>query len=214
MAESTRSPHAVGESIHHLQADAGNRHHHQLSDAIARLDGEGLAATVPDADQQRPLVVGVDQAGTVAEHDAVAVAQPRTRQDHRAQVRIGDVDGQAAGDQRGIAGLQGQRGIQRRAQVHAGAGFGGIGRQRPAVAEARIEQLDLQRLGSESLGHAWSLRAISASSCSASSRLEVAGNTCSPSCQKAVAALLSLSKPPPLMPTWLAITRSRRLSTS
>ena len=39
-------------------------------------------AAVPGADQQRALVVGVDQPGAVAQHDAVLVAQPRARQDH------------------------------------------------------------------------------------------------------------------------------------
>src|SRR2546427_9296746 len=48
-------------SLHDALPISGNRHDHQLRDAIARLDGEGLAATVPDADQQRALVVGVDQ---------------------------------------------------------------------------------------------------------------------------------------------------------
>ena len=86
-------------------------------------DREGLAAAVPHADQQRPLVVGIDQAGAVAEHDAVLMAQPGARQHHRAQRRVGEVDRQSRRDQRGVAGLQGQSALQRGAQVEAGAGL-------------------------------------------------------------------------------------------
>ncbi|MCY1452409.1 hypothetical protein D9M71_693250 [compost metagenome] len=147
------------------------------------MQREGLAAAVPGADQQRALVIGIDQAGAVAQRDAVAVAQAGARQHDRAQVRIFDMDGDAAGNQRRIPRLQGELGFQRGAQVHAGAGFGGIGRQGPGIAEAGIEQLHLQRVQGRGLGHACNLWAIRDNSCSASSALVVPGNTCSPPCQ-------------------------------
>ena len=91
-------------------------------------DRESLAAAVPDADQQRALVVGIDQPGAVAQHDPVLMAQAGARQDHRAHGRVADVDRQARRNQRGIARLQRQRRVQRRAQVEAGTGLGGVGR--------------------------------------------------------------------------------------
>ncbi len=111
------------------------------------------------------------------------MAKPGARQHHGGQVRVGDVDGDAAGNQCGVTRLQGELGLQRGAQIEPGAVFGGVGRQRPFVAETRVEQLDLQGLEGGIDGHACNLWAIRDNSCSASTALEVPGNTCSPPCQ-------------------------------
>ena len=62
-------------------------------------------AAVPDRDHDLPLVVRVDQADEVAEHDAVLVAEARARQDQRGEARIGEVDRDAGRDQLAVAGL-------------------------------------------------------------------------------------------------------------
>ena len=49
------------------------------------------------------------------------------------------MDRQPARHQRGVAWRQRQRRIQRGAQVEPGAGVGGVGRQRPLVAETRVD---------------------------------------------------------------------------
>ena len=104
------------------------------------------AAAVPAAHHQRALVVAVDQADQVAQHDAVFVAQARARQDHRGQAGVADVDGDAGRDQHRLAGLQQQRRVEAGAQVEAGAAGRGVGRQ--LLGHARVEHLQVDRRSS------------------------------------------------------------------
>ena len=79
-----------------------------------------------------------------------------------------EVDRQARRHQRGVAGLQRQRRVERGAQVQAGAGGGGVGRQRPFVAEARVEHLHFERAVHHAVAVASRRSAIRSSSASAS----------------------------------------------
>ena len=85
---------AIGrrKALNHLQFHLHHRHHHQLRNALARLHGVGVAAAIPAGHHQRPLIIRVDQADQIAEHQPVLMAQPRARQYHRRQPRIRDVD--------------------------------------------------------------------------------------------------------------------------
>ena len=49
--------------------------------------------------RQRPFVIGVDQPDRVAEHQPLAMAEPRARQHQRAPFRVADAKGDAGGDQ-------------------------------------------------------------------------------------------------------------------
>src|SRR5688572_476407 len=75
VAETAGSAHACFEFFLHLQRRTHDRQYDQLRDAVPGLHRKSLAATVPDTDQQRPLVVGVDQPGAVAQHDPVLMAE-------------------------------------------------------------------------------------------------------------------------------------------
>ena len=56
-----------------------NRLHHrdddQLRQPLHRLELERLLASVPSTHHQRSLVVGIDQAHQIAQHDTVLMAQ-------------------------------------------------------------------------------------------------------------------------------------------
>ena len=97
-------------------------------------------------DHDLALVVRVDQPDQVAEHDAVLVAQPRARQDHRRQPGIGEVDGDAGRDQRRLAGRDVERRVDAGAQVQAGGTRRGVVRR--AVAQALVEDLDVDACAS------------------------------------------------------------------
>src|SRR5690606_39163312 len=73
VAEATRAALGRGEDLDDLQLDLHHRHDYQLGDALARLYGERLAAAVPARDHQLSLVVGVDQADEIPEHDTVTM---------------------------------------------------------------------------------------------------------------------------------------------
>src|SRR5262245_51853013 len=82
-AEAARAAPARFEFLDDVQLHLHHGHHHQLRDALHRLDGEGDLAAVPHRHHDLSLVVGIDQADEVAEHDAVLVAQTRARQGYR-----------------------------------------------------------------------------------------------------------------------------------
>ena len=103
------------------QLRLNHRRDDELRDAFHRLHRVGGWAAVPAAHHQRALVVAVDQADEVAQHDAVLVAQPRARQDHGGQTRVADVDGDARGDELGLPGCVrdvAQRRLQRATPGH------------------------------------------------------------------------------------------------
>ena len=174
-----------------------HRHDHQLGDALERLDRERRCAAVPAAHHQRALVVGVDQADQVAEDDAVLVAEPRARQQHRREAGIADVDRQAGRHQLGGAGREHQRRVDAGAQVEAGAARRGVGRQ--PLGDARIEDPHVDaascaRRASLMARRAPRRAAISATSWRASASLPARGSSRAPRASTSVSALSSWPK--------------------
>src|SRR3990167_4419207 len=80
------------ELLDQLEMRLDHRHQNQLGDTLADGNGEGALPAVPAGHHQLALVVRVDQADQVAEDDAMFMAQARTRQDHRRQTRVADID--------------------------------------------------------------------------------------------------------------------------
>jgi hypothetical protein len=79
---------------------------HQLCKPLTNLYAELLAASVPAGDKQLTLVIGINQADQVPEHDTVLVAQPRARQYHSSKTGIANVDGYAGRNQPGVTWRQ------------------------------------------------------------------------------------------------------------
>ena len=75
MAEAARAPLGGVEVIHPLPARLHNGYEDQLRDTHAGLDAEFGLGAVPAGDVDLSLVVAVDQANQVAQHDAVLVTQ-------------------------------------------------------------------------------------------------------------------------------------------
>ena len=61
--------------FHHLKAKVLHRHHHQLRHAVKGFNGLRFFAAVPAREQQLPLIIGVNQPHTIAEHQPHACAQ-------------------------------------------------------------------------------------------------------------------------------------------
>jgi hypothetical protein len=130
-----------------VQLDLHHGHHHQLRDALHGIHYERVLAAVPARDEHLALVVGVDEPHQVAEHDAVLVAQARARNDDAAS-RVGEVDREARGDERAVAGPQRDRLVDAGAQVEARGAAGGIGgqlRADPLVEDPDVEFLQSRR---------------------------------------------------------------------
>ena len=105
MSEPPVSPIAVVELLDDLEAHLLDGHEHHLGDALSRLYLVAPGSPVPAGNEYLSLVVGVDQPGQVAEHEAVLVAEARTRQEHRGKTGIPDVDGEPGRDQLRCTGL-------------------------------------------------------------------------------------------------------------
>ena len=100
-----------------------------------------MAASVPGADHQLALVIAVNQAHQVAQHNAVFVAQTRARQDHGGEVRVFEVDRYAGWHQLPGIGQQVQGRVQACAQIEPCTAGRGIGRQ--LLGHARVDDLHL-----------------------------------------------------------------------
>src|SRR5258708_2298394 len=120
MTESAAAAVACGEFPDYAERRLRHRREHELRNALAGGDGIRHLPAIPARDHQRSLVIRIDQADQVAEHDAVLVTQPRARQDHRAVARVADVNGDAGRDQGARAGFKRKRRVEYGTQVHAG----------------------------------------------------------------------------------------------
>src|SRR5216683_537170 len=87
---------ARGKFLDHVQLHLHHRHDDQLRDAVHRVDGECLFRAVPHRHHHLPLVVGVDEAHQVPEHDAVFVPEPRAGQHDRGKSRVRQMNGNTA----------------------------------------------------------------------------------------------------------------------
>jgi hypothetical protein len=75
MTETACATLALIELLNDLEVRLNDRDQHQLSDTLPDGNLESRLATVPAGHHQFALVVRVDQAHQVAEHDAVLMTQ-------------------------------------------------------------------------------------------------------------------------------------------
>ena len=143
VAEAAGTAIAVGEGFHDLEAGLHHWHEYHLRNALAGLDREAILAAIPAGNEQLAMIIRVDEAGEIAQHDAMLVAQPEARQQHRRQLGVADVDGDAGGDELGLAGMDIQRLIHAGAQVHAGGTVSGVLRHGDFLADSVVEYFEL-----------------------------------------------------------------------
>ena len=102
---------------------------------------------VPCRNQAGALVIGVDQSDRIAEHQPVAVAKTRPRQDQPAPFGIADAESDARGDQhRRRLRLQQQGLVEAGMQVEPGGMLGAVTRKAPA-GQPRVENFEFDRQG-------------------------------------------------------------------
>ena len=94
-------------------------HEDHLRDALARRDRVGRATAIPARHEDLTLIVRIDEAGEIAEHDAVLVAESRARKDHRGEPGVADVNGDARGNEHRAAGHELDRRIDAGAQIQS-----------------------------------------------------------------------------------------------
>ena len=113
------------------------------------LNGEGLLTSIPATDHERALIIAVDQAHQIAQHNAVFVPQARARQKHGGITRVFDVHRQTGGNELPCIGLQGDGGIQTGPQIEARTARCGVCRQLIGHAGIQNFQVNIHRRESQ-----------------------------------------------------------------
>src|SRR5262249_7522407 len=116
-AEAARAARALLERLDHVELDLDDGDHDELRDALERVHDEGLATAVPARHEHLALVVGIDQPDEVSEDDAVLMPEARAWYHDRRETRVAEVNGDARGHERRVAGTQRERLVDARAQV-------------------------------------------------------------------------------------------------
>ena len=132
-------PVAFLKRLHHIELGSGHRQDDHLRDAVAGVNGEFGGSAVPAGDEYLALIIRIDESGEVAEDDAVFVAEAGAGQQHRRVIGVGDVDGDAGGNQFGGARLQGHRPINAGGQVKPGGAVGAIAGEAKFRVNAGVE---------------------------------------------------------------------------
>ena len=86
--EATCAALAFVEFFDHIHCNLQYRNHDELRDALHGLQGKSGLRAIPQRDHDLSLVIGIDQADKIAEHDAVFMTQSRTRKDDCGQSRV------------------------------------------------------------------------------------------------------------------------------
>ena len=88
MTEASLPSFALTKLLHHFKPDLLDRHKYHLRDALAWLNVIRRPASIPAGNIDLPLIIGIDQPCQVAEDQAMFVAEPRARQQHRCQLIV------------------------------------------------------------------------------------------------------------------------------
>ncbi len=139
--KTTCTTRAFRKIVDDIKSDLNDGHDDELSYSFHRIQRKDGCPAIPQRNQYLSLIVRVDQANQVTEHDAVLVAHAGTGQYHCRQARIIQVDRDARRNQLGLAGLQKDWRINAGPQVEPS----GAGRciRGELIAQARVQNLDV-----------------------------------------------------------------------
>lgn len=138
MTKATGAARRGTELVHHIKLHLHHRHKNHLRQPCARFDFKSFTTAVPAGNHDLALIVRVDQADQVTEHDAVLVTQTGARQDHCREFRIGNVYSHAGRHQHGLTGCHLQRHIHTGTQIDAGGTRRCVLRQGKIATQPRI----------------------------------------------------------------------------
>ena len=79
MTKPASTPVAGIKFLYHFEFDLFYRNEHHLCDSLAGLHFVAVAATIPAGDENLPLVIRIDEARKIAQHQPVFVTQPGSR---------------------------------------------------------------------------------------------------------------------------------------
>ena len=143
-AESARPTFAVAKIFYDVERHLHHRHDDHLRDALQWVQHEWRLPAVPQRDENLPLVVGVDKADKIPQHDAMFVAEPGAGKDDSGEARVIEMDRDAGRDQMRLARRDRDRPGYTGAQVQPGRTVGGVDRQ--LRANPLIEDFDVEFL--------------------------------------------------------------------
>ena len=111
---------------------------------------ERHVAPVPRRQKDLALIVGVNQSDEISEHDAMLVPQSGPGKDDGSEGRVGEMDRNAGGNERGVPRLERERCIEACAQIESRGAARCVMRQ--LSAQTRVENLDVECFHDRRLG--------------------------------------------------------------
>jgi len=142
MTETTATALTGIEFRDNLKLGFHHRDENHLGNPVTRFNRECLMTAVPARYEYLALIVRIDQSHEIAEHDPVLVAKAGTRQQNGSETRVGNMNGQAGGNELGFSRFQYQWLFQARDHVEARSPVGTIARKGKASADARVEDFE------------------------------------------------------------------------
>ncbi len=105
MPEAAVPPRRSSELAHYFESHTLNGDEHHLRDTIAGFDDDIMRSSIPGGNQNLSLIVGIDQADQIPEHQTLFMTKPGARQNDRSKVRIRDVYRYTGGNHMGFTRL-------------------------------------------------------------------------------------------------------------
>ncbi len=139
MAKPTRTTLTLVEIFNDIELYLYDRYEQHLCDSLARLHLITFRTTIPARDEYLSLVIGIDQAGQVAEYQSMFVSQAGARQQYCRKRWIAYVNRDPGGDENCCAGLHRDDVVNDSAHVERRGAIGRIVRHRDAVSDAWVE---------------------------------------------------------------------------
>ncbi len=143
MAETTLSAFTLAKLANDPERDLFDRYENHLRNAFARLHFVGLRSAIPAGNKDLSLVVGVNKAGEIAQHQAVLVPKAGPREKDGSQPGIAYVNSDSRRYQDSLPRFNTYRCIDAGAHVQARRAVSCIMRKRNGIAHARIQNLQL-----------------------------------------------------------------------
>ena len=143
-AKTAGAAHARFEVVDDVEARLHDGNDYQLRDPFQRLQSENGIAAIPARHHDLPLIVGVDQADEIAEHDAELVRESRTRQHESGESGIRKVDRDSSRNEVRRAWLNRNCQINARTQIESRGAFCRVFRK--LILDARVKNFEINML--------------------------------------------------------------------
>ena len=136
MAEASITSFAVTKLGDDLKLHFFYRHENHLRDAFAWIDFISRRTAIPARDKYLALVIRIDESSQISEHQAVLVPQPGSREQHRRNRRVRNMNCQTCRHQLCLPGIHGDGLVNTSSHIQPGGAIGHVMWQWDGITES------------------------------------------------------------------------------